>query len=177
MKLEIPLLGKFASNNQNCLFKLKSGTYTNLNMLTLMIMLVLSLWDREYSFWVNKYQKIKIVSFNWNLVHKLIRLCWIHVFCFRPEINFLGKFGKKIQNCLFKVKLGAYIYLNMLNSLRLFINFCFRLEMLFLIDPKLSKTLLKLFNLIVFSFCFGKSVRILADFTALQNFLLRNGTE
>ena len=31
-----------------------------------------------------------------------------HIFCFGPEVPSLGKFGLKIQNCLFKVKFNNY---------------------------------------------------------------------
>ena len=31
----------------------------------------------------------------------------VHFFCFRPETQFLGKFGSKNQNCQFKLKFGT----------------------------------------------------------------------
>ena len=41
-------------------------------------------------------------------------------FCFTPEIPFLGKFRPKIQNYLLKVKLGAWTYSNIQNSIMMF---------------------------------------------------------
>ena len=46
------------------------------------------------------FNKIKLISLNWNLVSRLIRICiiqwWCSLFCFRPEIPFLGKSVRKI---------------------------------------------------------------------------------
>ena len=36
---ETPFMGKFVSENQNCLFLMKFGIWSNFNMLTLMVML------------------------------------------------------------------------------------------------------------------------------------------
>ena len=47
--------------------------------------------------------------------------CDVHVFCFFPEITFLGQFGPEKQNCLFKLKFGTYAYSNMRNSMMVFI--------------------------------------------------------
>ena len=46
---------------------------------------------------------------------------YVHLFHLRKEIPFWGKFGPRIQNCLFKV--GTYIKLNMQNSMVKF-TFC-----------------------------------------------------
>ena len=54
-------------------------------------------------------------------------------FCFRPKIPFLSKFGKRHQNCQFKLKVGTYTNLNIQNSMVVFIFICFRLE-IFLLD-------------------------------------------
>ena len=32
----------------------------------------------------------------------------VHFFCYGPKILFLEKFGQQNQNCLFKIKLGAF---------------------------------------------------------------------
>ena len=44
-------------------------------------------------------QKVKIISWSWNLVPTLIRICriqlWCSLFCFWVEMLFLGKFGPK----------------------------------------------------------------------------------
>ena len=50
---EIPFLGKFGPKNQNCHFKLKFGTYTNLNMQNFMARLTSSILDRKYRIWAN----------------------------------------------------------------------------------------------------------------------------
>ena len=80
-------------------------------------------------FWANLIQKIKIVTFCWNLVPRLIRLCKTHwcysLFCFWVEIPFLGKFGPKHQNCHFKLKFGTYTSSNMQNSMMIFIYLFF----------------------------------------------------
>ena len=38
-------------------------------------------FGREYSVWDNLFQKIKIISWSWNLVLRLIRICWIQWCC------------------------------------------------------------------------------------------------
>ena len=59
----------------------------------------------------NLVQNIKIVILCWNLIPRLIWICriqwWCSLFCFRPEILFLLKFGTKNQNCQFKMKFGT----------------------------------------------------------------------
>ena len=62
LRLEIPFLGKFGPKNQNCQFKLKFGTKTNLNMQNLVVLFTFSVFDWKYPFWANLVQKIKIVS-------------------------------------------------------------------------------------------------------------------
>ena len=46
------------------------------------------------------------------------------LFCFRPEITLLAKFGAKNQNCQFKLKYDTETNWNMQNSI-----FCFRTEL------------------------------------------------
>ena len=41
----------------------------------------------------------------------------VHFHSFQPKILFLGKFGLKSQDCLFKVKFGTQTNLNMQNSM------------------------------------------------------------
>ena len=104
---EISFLSKFGPKIQNCQFKLKFGTETNSNKQNSMVLFTFSVFNRKYPFWVSLVQKLKIVSFSWNLVPGLIRICkiqWWYSFFFRPEIPFLGKFGPKNQNCQFKLK-------------------------------------------------------------------------
>ena len=115
-------MGKFSPKNQNHQFKLKCDTQTNSNMQNLVVVLTLFIFDQKYPFWVNLIQKIKTVSLSWNLVHRLIRICIIqHFLHFWPEVFFLGKFGLKIQNCLFGVKLGTTINSSEKNSMKMFI--------------------------------------------------------
>ena len=85
-----------------------------------------SVLDQKYSLWANFIQKFVIVNLSQNLVHRLIQRCriqwWGWLFCFWLEKPFLGKFGPEIPNFLFTVKFGAYIPLNMQNSI---VIFCF----------------------------------------------------
>ena len=107
--MEISFLGKFGPKNQNYQLKLKFGTYTNSNMQNSMVMFTFSVFDRKYPYWANLVQKVKIISWSWNLVPRLIRIClFCWLFCFRFEIPFLGKFGPKNQNYQFKQKFDAY---------------------------------------------------------------------
>ena len=59
---EIPFLGKFGPNNQNCQFKLKFGTKTNSNKQNLMVLFTFSIFNKKYPFGANLVEKIKIVS-------------------------------------------------------------------------------------------------------------------
>lgn len=49
-KLEIPSLEKFDLKNQNCLYRLKSGTKSNLNMQNSMLMLAFSVLHQKHRF-------------------------------------------------------------------------------------------------------------------------------
>ena len=97
----MPFGCKFGPQNQNCQFKLKFGTWTNLNIHNWMVLFTFSIFDRKYPFLENLVQKIKIPSLSWNSVQNLIGICRIgwwfffFFFCLRPEIPFLGKFGPK----------------------------------------------------------------------------------
>ena len=69
------------SKYQNCQFKVKFGTSTNLNMQNSM-MFTFSVFDWKYLFWVNgKKKKSKWYSLRWNLVLRLIRICRIQWSC------------------------------------------------------------------------------------------------
>ena len=63
--------------NQRCHFKLKFGTFTNLNMQNSVVMLSFSVLDQKYRFLANLVQKIKIVTLSSNLVLRLISICRI----------------------------------------------------------------------------------------------------
>ena len=92
---------------------------------------VFSHFDQILFFWVNLVQNIKTVSLSWNLVPGVIRICRIHYWCslfqFLTGNTLLGKFGRKNENCQFKLKLGTKTNLNMRNSVVL----CFWLEIPF----------------------------------------------
>ena len=79
--VEIPFLGKFGPKSQNCHFKLKIGTYNNSNMQNSMVMFIFFVFDWKYPFWANLVQKVKIISWSWNLVARLIRICRIQWCC------------------------------------------------------------------------------------------------
>ena len=81
------------------------------------VMFTFPVFNWKYSFWMKMNQKIKIVSLSENLVPRLtciLRInlivylvptliwickiqCVVHIFCFRLEIPFLGKFSSKIR--------------------------------------------------------------------------------
>ena len=120
-----PFLGKFGPKSQNYQLKLKFGTYTNSNMQNSIVVFTFSVSEWKYSFWANLVQKVKIISWSWNLVARLIRICWIQwccsLFSFLTERTLLGQIWSKLS--IFTV------------------FFCFRSEMLFFgkIWSKMSK--------------------------------------
>ena len=59
---ENTFLGKSGQKNQNCQFKLKFGTKTNLNMQNSMMMSTFSVFEHKYLCWVNLVQKFKIAQ-------------------------------------------------------------------------------------------------------------------
>ena len=107
-KPETTFLGKFGSKNQNGQFELKFGAYTNSNMHNSVVVFTLSVLGLKKLFWANLVQKIKMISFSWNFVPRLIRECriqwWYSLSCFKLETIFLGQFGSTNQSCQFKVK-------------------------------------------------------------------------
>ena len=46
-----------------------------------MVMFTFPVFGRKYPVWDNLVQKIKIVSLSWNLIPRLIRICWIQWCC------------------------------------------------------------------------------------------------
>ena len=69
-RLEIPFLGKFC---QDCLLKMEVCTYTNLNRLNLVVMLISSTFSEKYLFLVTLIQKIKVIFWGKNLIYIQIR--------------------------------------------------------------------------------------------------------
>ena len=117
-----------------------------------MVMLTSFVFGRKYPVWDNVVQKIKIVSLRWNLIPRLIRICWIQWCCSLfsfltgnallgqiwsklsiftvffvsdQKCPFLGKFGPKCQNCQFKAKFVSYSNSNMQNWKAVFTFFVF----------------------------------------------------
>ena len=95
-ELRYLFLGKFCPKNQNYQFKLKFGTYTNSNMRNSMGKFTFSVFDGKYPFWANLVQKVKIISWSWNLVPRLIWICriqwWRSLFLFLIGANLVQKF-------------------------------------------------------------------------------------
>ena len=91
-----------------------------------------SVFDRKYPFSANLIQKVKTISWSWNLVPRLIQLCriqwWCSLFLFLIGNTLFGQIWPR------KLKLsvqGETWYLtnsNMQNSLVMFTFFCFRQE-------------------------------------------------
>ena len=50
---KILIFGKFGPENQNCMFKIELGIYTNSSMQNSIVIFMFSLLDRKYPFWVN----------------------------------------------------------------------------------------------------------------------------
>ena len=96
---EIHFLGKFGPKNQNYQFKLKFATYTNLKMKNWIVMFTFSVFDWEYAFWATLIQKIKIVSWRWKSILKLIQICRIQYGCsfllFLIKNMYFGKIWSK----------------------------------------------------------------------------------
>ena len=55
-------MGKFGTENQNCQFKLKIGTKTNLDMQNPVLLFTFSVFDWKDPFQANLIQKIETVS-------------------------------------------------------------------------------------------------------------------
>ena len=125
-----PIGANLVKKYQNCKFKLKFSTKTNLNLWNSTMMFTFSVFDHKHPFWANLVHKFKIVCSKWNLIQRLFEFAKFNVgvyfICFRLEIDpFLGKFGPKNNNCQFKLKIGTYTDSNMKNSVVIFIIFCF----------------------------------------------------
>ena len=93
---------------QNCQFALKFGTYTNMNMQNSMVVFTFSIFNRKYLFGGNLVEKIKLISFSWNLVPRLIWICtiqwWCWLFLFSTKSTLFEEFSPKNQNYQFKLK-------------------------------------------------------------------------
>ena len=74
-----------------------------------MIILIYSVFDRKYSFRANLVRKIKIISFTWNSVSRLIWICKIQYFKKKKKkkINSCSVFLFSIGNTFFGANLVA----------------------------------------------------------------------
>ena len=80
--LSLTLLGKLGTKNQNRLCKIKVGTQANSYMLNSILAFIWPALNVKYPFfWVYLVQKTKIVCLRWNLVSRIIRICWIRWWC------------------------------------------------------------------------------------------------
>ena len=66
------LFEQIRSKKSKLSVELKFGTYTNSNMQNSMV--IFTFFDRKYPFWANFVQKVRLISWSWNLVPKLIRI-------------------------------------------------------------------------------------------------------
>ena len=82
-----------------------------------MLLCLFCVFDRKYTFWGNLVQKIKNCCFKvkfgiYSCKFEYPEFSGLHFLSFKPEIHFLGKFGKKKQNYLCKLKfvrlIGVY---------------------------------------------------------------------
>ena len=89
LSLKIPFLGKFGRKNQNCQFKLKFGTKTNLNMKNSMVMFVFSIFYWKYPFLEEICSKKSKFFVEAGIQTGRI-WWWFSFFFFRLEIPFLG---------------------------------------------------------------------------------------
>ena len=80
------------------------------------MMFTLSVFDRKYPFLANLVQKVKIISWNWNLVPTLIWICLIQCWC----SIFLFLIGNMLfgQICSKKLKLSVQGETRYLNSFK-----------------------------------------------------------
>ena len=90
-----------------------------------MVMISFSVFDWKYAFLANLVQKVTIISWSWNLVHRLIRICWIQWCCsffsFWLETLFLGKFGSNcryLQGFLFPIR-NALFWENLVQNVKI----------------------------------------------------------
>ena len=90
-----------------------------------MMLFTFFVFEWKYPFWANLVQKVKIISWSWNLVARLIWICRIQwccsLFLFLSGNTLFGQIWSKNQNCHFKLKFGTYSNSNMQNSMVMFI--------------------------------------------------------
>ena len=101
---EIPFWANLVQNSKLSVWA-EIWTYTNLKILNSMVVFTFSVLDQRNSFLGNLVQKIKIVSLNWNLVLRLIRIWgiqgWCSLFLFLPINTLLGQIWFKNSKLFF----------------------------------------------------------------------------
>ena len=116
-------------NNQNCQFKQKIVTKTNLNIRNSMLMITFSVFDWKYLFgqvWSKNQNcqfKVKIgAQTNSNMENSIVKFFF---FLFSTESILFLEICSKNQDCLLKLKFRTQINLNMQNWKVIFIFFQF----------------------------------------------------
>ena len=88
------LFGQVWPKKSKLLVEVKIWYLHNSNMQNSIMLFSFFVFEWKYPFWANLVQKVKIISWIWNLVARLIRICRIQwccsLFCFSVEIPFLG---------------------------------------------------------------------------------------
>ena len=103
LDLKSPFWVNLVKKIQNCQFKLKFGTKTNLNKQNSMMMFNFSVFDHKYLSWEYLVQKLKIMYSKWNLTQRLIRICRIQWWC----LFYLLRLN---QICLYKTLIKRWIF-------------------------------------------------------------------
>ena len=101
-----------------------------------MVMFIFFVFDRKYPFWANLVQKVKIISWSWNLVPTLIQICriqlWCSLFLFLSGNTLFGQIWSKKLKFLFQAEiwyLHEFEHAEFNGGVHFF---CFWVEMLFL---------------------------------------------
>ena len=97
--LEIPFLGKFGPENQNCRFKVKFGIYFCKFEYPEFCVFTFSVLNPKYSFWVSLVPKKHNYLFKLKFVRLIgaYRIQWWQSL-FQQKSPFFGKFGLQNQN-------------------------------------------------------------------------------
>ena len=121
---KILFLGKFRTKIQNCLFKMKFGAQTNLNMRNSIVICILFVLDQKTLFgqiWSQIKNCFFIVNFgsqtNSNMQNAMVMFPFS---VFDQKYPCLGKFCSRNQNFQFKLKFGVKANSNMQNSIVMF---------------------------------------------------------
>ena len=118
-----PFFLQICSENQNCLFKIKLGVYTNLNVLNPMVMFICPVLDWKYNlFWQiwSRKSKLSVQVHTWFILKYAEFDVDVDSFYFGPVVLLLDTFIPKSQTCLFEMEVGTYTKSNMLNLMEVF---------------------------------------------------------